>query len=107
MDGFETLQHIKADEDLRNIPTIAISASSLNDEVNKIFKAGFDSFIAKPVLENTLKAEIAKFLRINHPSPSDEEQEVDVKYFKNLSEQDKSQINSVFISTIIPRNNFV
>ncbi|MCG8672625.1 MAG: ATP-binding protein [Pseudomonadales bacterium] len=48
-DGFALLRDFKNDEQLRAIPTVAISANVYEDNVDKVEKAGFDGFLEKPL----------------------------------------------------------
>jgi signal transduction histidine kinase/CheY-like chemotaxis protein len=48
MDGFETMQRLRADFGPSRPKVIACSASALTHEQNSYFAAGFDGFVAKP-----------------------------------------------------------
>ncbi|MDP6572308.1 MAG: adenylate/guanylate cyclase domain-containing protein [Rhodospirillales bacterium] len=58
MDGFETLARLKADEDLRGIPVIMISAVDEMDAIVKCIEFGAEDFLAKPFNVVLLKARI-------------------------------------------------
>ena len=49
MDGFQVLKQLRSDEQLRDIPVIAISANAMPKDIEKGKKAGFDGYITKPV----------------------------------------------------------
>lgn len=49
IDGFEVLKRIKANEELRHIPIAAVTAYAMNDDQQRIIKAGFDGYIIKPI----------------------------------------------------------
>ncbi len=55
MDGRETLQVIKADENLQSIPIIVLTTSDAEKDILESYKHGANSFITKPV-------EFSKFL---------------------------------------------
>ncbi|MGH7664456.1 MAG: response regulator [Gemmatimonadaceae bacterium] len=48
MDGIAVLKAVRADEELHDIPVLALSAHALADEVRNIIAAGADRYLAKP-----------------------------------------------------------
>ena len=61
MDGYAALQLLKADPELRTIPVIALTASVMNQNVDKMRKS-FDGYIRKPVSRHDLVTALAGFL---------------------------------------------
>ncbi|MFQ5645567.1 MAG: PAS domain S-box protein [bacterium] len=57
MDGFEVLEVIKADEETKNIPMIAVSGNAMSSDVEKGLSAGFLYYITKPI-------DVVNFLKI-------------------------------------------
>ncbi len=49
IDGIEALRQLRADERTRAIPVIAVTASALDRDRQKIMAAGFDGYQAKPL----------------------------------------------------------
>ena len=49
IDGIEALRQIRADEGTRGIPIIAVTASALDRDRQKIMAAGFDGYQSKPL----------------------------------------------------------
>jgi CheY-like chemotaxis protein len=47
--GIEALQRLRADPATRGIPVIAVTASVMAQERQKVMAAGFDSFQGKPI----------------------------------------------------------
>src|SRR5437899_101970 len=47
--GYEIVKQIKSDDKLKEIPLIAVTAYSMVGDRNKIFTAGFDGYIPKPI----------------------------------------------------------
>jgi len=60
--GMEATQLIKANEELRHIPIVAVTASALKGDEEKILAGGCDGFIAKPISIPTFLATVAHFL---------------------------------------------
>ena len=48
-DGREALAEIKADHDLRSIPVVILTTSKADEEVQRAYNLGANSFIVKPV----------------------------------------------------------
>jgi CheY-like chemotaxis protein len=67
MDGLADLAAIRADESLRHIPIIAVTASAMKGDREMILSHGFDGYISKPLdaallkklLSETLDCEVA------------------------------------------------
>ncbi len=49
MDGREALQHIKSDELLKIIPILIMTTSRADEDVQKTYGLGANSYITKPV----------------------------------------------------------
>jgi CheY-like chemotaxis protein len=49
IDGIEALRRLRADEATRSIPVIAVTASAMDHDRQKILAAGFDGYQAKPL----------------------------------------------------------
>jgi two-component system, cell cycle response regulator DivK len=49
MDGVTALRHLRADPATRDIPVVALTASAMPDEREKIVAAGFDGYETKPI----------------------------------------------------------
>jgi len=47
--GFEMLEMLREHEQFRELPIIALTASVMNEEVQKLKNAGFDGCISKPI----------------------------------------------------------
>ena len=56
LDGFEMLNILRAHADYREVPVVALTASVMNEEVEKLREAGFDAAISKPVSITTFPA---------------------------------------------------
>ncbi len=59
---FESINNIKSNNELKNIPIIAVSSSSNVNEKELAMNNGFEGFISKPITESALIAEISRFI---------------------------------------------
>ena len=60
--GLEIAKMLKADDDLRDIPVIAITAFAMKGDEQKIRNGGCDGYIAKPISVTSFLQTVAKFL---------------------------------------------
>jgi two-component system cell cycle response regulator DivK len=49
IDGMSALKQIRADPASRSIPVLAVSASAMPDDQQRIVSSGFDAYIMKPI----------------------------------------------------------
>ena len=60
--GLEVTKMLKADDDLKNIPVIAVTAFAMKGDEEKIREGGCEGYIAKPISVPTFLDTISKFL---------------------------------------------
>lgn len=60
--GLETTKILKGRDDLKSIPVVAVTASALRGDEEKILAEGCDGFIAKPISISHFLATVARFL---------------------------------------------
>jgi AraC-like DNA-binding protein len=65
-DGFDILSMLKSSRNYSFIPTIVISGSSCENDVNKSFQLGANDFLGKPFNTNILKYKIDNLLKIKN-----------------------------------------
>lgn len=51
MDGPEVLEQIRADDNLKDLPVIALTAHAMAGDREKYLAMGFDGYIAKPIVD--------------------------------------------------------
>jgi CheY-like chemotaxis protein len=61
MSGLEAAAVLAADPDLRAIPRIAVTAYAMVGDRDRVLKAGFQGYIAKPIEPTTFAAQIKAF----------------------------------------------
>jgi len=62
MDGFAAIRMIKAETTTRNIPVIAITASIMKSDIEKVVQAGYNGYIAKPIDIKELLKKVEEYL---------------------------------------------
>ena len=63
MDGTEILRRIREDSKLRDLPVIALTAHAMVGDREKYLSAGFNDYVAKPILDmNVLFATIQRWV---------------------------------------------
>ncbi len=60
--GLEVTERIKADEAIRHIPIIAVTAFAMKDDETKILRAGCEAYISKPISISDFLTAVRKFL---------------------------------------------
>jgi len=62
IDGVEALRRLRAEETTRWIPVMAMTASVMSEDRQKIMAAGFDGYQSKPINVNDFVAAVAQVL---------------------------------------------
>jgi two-component system cell cycle response regulator len=63
VDGFEAARRIRLEPALAGIPLIAVTASAMVGDRDRILAKGFDGYIAKPITPETFVEQVERFLR--------------------------------------------
>ncbi len=72
MTGFEVVEAIRASEALKKLPVIALTASAMKSDFDKIRETGFSGYLTKPINKNMLLLEIMKYIEYEIPTDSRE-----------------------------------
>lgn len=51
MDGPDVLRAIRADDRLRRLPVVALTAHAMTGDRERFLQLGFDSYVAKPIID--------------------------------------------------------
>lgn len=70
MDGWTTLEHIRARKEAAYLPVIAITAHAMKGDREKVESAGFDGYIGKPFLLNELLTEMKRCIAATYKDPA-------------------------------------
>jgi CheY-like chemotaxis protein len=62
LDGGEVLRRIRADPALQQLPVIALTAHAMAGDREKYLAAGFDEYVTKPIVDETLLLDAIKRL---------------------------------------------
>jgi two-component system, cell cycle response regulator DivK len=60
--GLEITKMLKADDDLRSIPVVAVTAFAMKGDEQKIRNGGCDGYIAKPISVASFLQTVSRFL---------------------------------------------
>jgi len=73
LDGYGVVAALKADDRVRHIPTLAVTALAMVGDREKLLEAGFDGYIGKPIEPDTFVTQIESFLQgaVSSPGKND------------------------------------
>ena len=67
LDGYGVLSQIRSDPKLRDTRVVAVTAFSMSGDRSKVFSAGFDGYIAKPIDPERFVAQVESRFRVESP----------------------------------------
>ena len=62
IDGITALGQIRADPETRSIPVLAVSASVMPDDQQRIVASGFDAYVTKPINVKSFVETVERFV---------------------------------------------
>lgn len=62
LDGYQVARLLKSEESLRGVPLIAVTASAMVGDRDKVIASGFDGYISKPITPETFVADVERYL---------------------------------------------
>jgi CheY-like chemotaxis protein len=63
LDGFGVVRRLKAELSMSGVPLIAVTASAMVGDRDKVIAMGFDGYISKPITPETFVAEVETYIR--------------------------------------------
>jgi CheY-like chemotaxis protein len=63
LDGYEVASRVKSQSGLAAIPLIAVTASAMVGDRDRVIAAGFDGYIRKPITPETFVSEVESYLQ--------------------------------------------
>jgi CheY-like chemotaxis protein len=63
MDGWEVASQIRANQELKDIPIIAVTAHAMSDDEDRVYEVGCNDYLSKPIDEDELWAKVARYIR--------------------------------------------
>ncbi len=110
MDGYEATGIIKAEKEMKNIPIVALTSSTMEKDVSKIENL-CDGYLRKPVTKSRLLSELIKFLpytKLEEPEEKIVQQKTDYLHeLKQLALQKNripKELVDIFRTRIIPEH---
>jgi len=70
MDGYEIVRRLKSDPRLTHIPVVALTALAMVGDRDRVLAAGFDGYMAKPIVPQTFVSEVEAFSRFPSETPT-------------------------------------
>ena len=64
IDGAEALRRIRAGEQTRAVPVVAVTAFAMDDDRQNAFDSGFTGYVEKPISIRRLPQQVRDFLRL-------------------------------------------
>ena len=64
MTGLELLQAIRAEDNLKDLPVLMVTAEALKDNIVAAAQAGVNDYIVKPFTAGTLEEKLKKVLKV-------------------------------------------
>ena len=102
MDGFEVCRRLKADENLRAIPVIFLSALSDTSDKVAAFRAGGIDYVTKPFQVEELRARVETHLKLRRLQRRLEEQN---ERLQELAQEQVKEISDSQLATILALTN--
>ena len=62
LDGFGVVRRLRAEPRMSGVPLIAVTASAMVGDRDKVIATGFDGYVSKPITPETFVAEVESYL---------------------------------------------
>lgn len=77
MDGCDAAAHIRKDDDIKNIPIIALTASGMKSDLERIMSCGFDGIVTKPFKKEDIIRKLSHFIKYRKETNKEDQAEYD------------------------------
>jgi two-component system cell cycle response regulator DivK len=64
IDGMEALRRIREADGGRQVPVVAVTASAMTQDRERVFDSGFDGYVEKPISVRDLHDQVRDFLQL-------------------------------------------
>ena len=71
LDGYAAVREMRRYEPLKSLPIVALTASAMHSDRDRVFEAGFSAYITKPVSLRVLREELSRLLNLTQPESHD------------------------------------
>ena len=68
LDGYGVIAQLRADERFRDLPVLALTATAMRGDREKIMAAGFTDYLSKPAGPDLLRDAVARLLKAKESS---------------------------------------
>jgi len=99
LDGCELARRLKADPALRHIPLVAVTASAMQADRERMMAAGFDGYIAKPYVPETFVSQVEGYLP-SIPASKDQPDSAKTKTKSSSKSKFILEMAAAFVATI-------
>ena len=103
MNGYEATQLIRGIPACATVPILALTAGNVKGEKEKCLAIGMDDFVVKPVVEETLRQLLSKWLRLEEKEQDNEKEKMpgESVHFNPDNLKDYVGENAEFFQTIL------
>ncbi|GJQ63317.1 MAG: hypothetical protein SCALA702_23700 [Melioribacteraceae bacterium] len=92
LNGYEAIKRIRQTDGIKDSIVIAITASAMKEDKQKIDDAGFNGYLMKPVQKFELLGELKKYLAYEVEDSQESESESDTVKEKILSDEERAKL---------------
>jgi CheY-like chemotaxis protein len=100
LDGYEVAKILKNNDELKNIPLLAVTAYAMVGDRNKVRASGFDGYISKPINPSHFIIQIETLLPAKARSAKHPEMPIQLEPFQQIITQEKRGL-AVVISDFV------